>query len=177
MDTEIIMRQALKIYDKECAMERTQMKFDVEDSYRKLGVEGVMLDSSRLRQELVNLLSNAIKFTKTQKKRLIDVSLGAHLERPGEIIKDFQYFPTKRARSDVTVGEDWGSGEILYLRFQVRDTACGLSRDEKSNLFTRFSQASPRTHVQYGGSGLGLFISRQLTELRGVRLVLRRRPA
>ena len=31
----------------------------------------------------------------------------------------------------------------------------------------RFSQASPRTHVQYGGSGLGLFISRELTELQG----------
>lgn len=34
-------------------------------------------------------------------------------------------------------------------------------------LFLRFSQASPRTHVQYGGSGLGLFISRELTELQG----------
>lgn len=34
-------------------------------------------------------------------------------------------------------------------------------------LFNRFAQASPRTHVQYGGSGLGLFISRQLTELQG----------
>lgn len=34
-------------------------------------------------------------------------------------------------------------------------------------LFRRFSQASPRTHVQYGGSGLGLFISRELTELQG----------
>jgi hypothetical protein len=34
-------------------------------------------------------------------------------------------------------------------------------------LFQRFSQASPRTHVQYGGSGLGLFISRELTELQG----------
>ena len=34
-------------------------------------------------------------------------------------------------------------------------------------LFMRFSQASPRTHVQYGGSGLGLFISRELTELQG----------
>jgi hypothetical protein len=34
-------------------------------------------------------------------------------------------------------------------------------------LFMRFSQASPRTHIQYGGSGLGLFISRELTELQG----------
>lgn len=34
-------------------------------------------------------------------------------------------------------------------------------------LFTRFSQASPRTHIDYGGSGLGLFISRRLTEMHG----------
>jgi CheY-like chemotaxis protein len=39
--------------------------------------------------------------------------------------------------------------------------------NEMTLLFRRFSQASPRTHVQYGGSGLGLFISRELTELQG----------
>jgi len=42
-----------------------------------------------------------------------------------------------------------------------------MNSQEKKRLFNRFSQASPRTHVQYGGSGLGLFISRQLTELQG----------
>jgi CheY-like chemotaxis protein len=34
-------------------------------------------------------------------------------------------------------------------------------------MFHRFSQASPRTHITYGGSGLGLFISRELVELQG----------
>lgn len=81
--------------------------------------------------------------------------------------KKFDYFPTKKANSDVTTGSDWGNGEIIYLRCEVTDTGCGLSSDEKKVLFTRFSQASPRTHVQYGGSGLGLFVSRQLTELHG----------
>jgi CheY-like chemotaxis protein len=50
---------------------------------------------------------------------------------------------------------------------QVKDSGCGLTPEEKKKLFNRFAQASPRTHVQYGGSGLGLFISRQLTELQG----------
>lgn len=49
----------------------------------------------------------------------------------------------------------------------MQDTGRGLSPEEKKLLFQRFSQASPRTHVQYGGSGLGLFISRELTELQG----------
>jgi CheY-like chemotaxis protein len=50
---------------------------------------------------------------------------------------------------------------------QVKDSGCGLTPEEKKKLFNRFTQASPRTHVQYGGSGLGLFISLQLTELQG----------
>ena len=64
-------------------------------------------------------------------------------------------------------GDDWGTGQIIYLRFKVEDTGCGLTAAEKKVLFERFSQASPRTHAQYGGSGLGLFISRQLAELHG----------
>jgi K+-sensing histidine kinase KdpD len=54
---------------------------------------------------------------------------------------------------------------IYTSRFD--DTGRGLTVDEKKLPFMRFSQASPRTHSQYGGSCLGLFISQQLTELHG----------
>ena len=64
-------------------------------------------------------------------------------------------------------GPDWGDGQEIYLEFAVQDTGRGLNAEELKLLFQRFSQASPRTHVQYGGSGLGLFISRELTELQG----------
>jgi hypothetical protein len=49
----------------------------------------------------------------------------------------------------------------------VQDTGRGLSDADQKLLFTRFSQASPRTHIDYGGSGLGLFISRRLTQMHG----------
>jgi hypothetical protein len=77
------------------------------------------------------------------------------------------FFPSRSKREDQTLGHDWGKGEEIYLEFTVQDTGRGLSEDEKKLLFQRFSQASPRTHVTYGGSGLGLFISRELTELQG----------
>jgi hypothetical protein len=70
-------------------------------------------------------------------------------------------------RIDQTLGSDWGEGEEIYLEFAVQDTGRGLTPEELKVLFQRFQQASPRTHVQYGGSGLGLFISRELTELQG----------
>jgi hypothetical protein len=41
-----------------------------------------------------------------------------------------------------------------------------MTEDEQKKLFTRFTQATPKTHVTYGGSGLGLFISKALTHLQ-----------
>lgn len=55
----------------------------------------------------------------------------------------------------------------IYLMFTVKDSGRGLEESERKLLFQRFKQATPRTHVQYGGSGLGLFISRKLTHLLG----------
>lgn len=57
--------------------------------------------------------------------------------------------------------------DIRYIFFTVKDTGPGLTTAEMENLFARFKQASPRTHAQYGGSGLGLFISRELAEMHG----------
>jgi len=88
---------------------------------------------------------------------------------PKDEASDVQWLSSKdsKATQDLTLAPDWGTGQQVYLYFAVKDTGRGLSDDEKTRLFHRFSQASPRTHVQYGGSGLGLFISRELTELQG----------
>jgi len=55
----------------------------------------------------------------------------------------------------------------FYLWFSVEDTGRGMSVDETSRIFARFTQGTPRTEKEYGGSGLGLFISRELAELQG----------
>jgi hypothetical protein len=78
------------------------------------------------------------------------VSLGASLSKPPkESAPHIQWFPSKdsNAHHDLTLGPDWGFGPQVYLYFAVKDTGRGLSEEEKTKLFHRFSQASPRTHV------------------------------
>ncbi len=94
-------------------------------------------DPLRLRQILINLVDNAIKFTKK-----------------GEI--------SVRLRS--VVAED---SQKITIRFEVKDTGIGIERETLSDLFQPFTQADNSTTRIYGGTGLGLTISKQLVEMLG----------
>jgi CheY-like chemotaxis protein len=97
-----------------------------------------LTDPLRLRQILMNLLSNAIKFT----------------ER-GEVLL--------RVRCE-TDAKKAGIGELI---FEVVDTGIGMSADEIPRLFRPFTQADSSTTRRFGGTGLGLTISRRLALLLG----------
>jgi len=161
-----VVQSALKMFDSEVQKSDMELRFRVDPSYQSLAVDWVRLDPSRLLQVLINLITNAIKFTQTEPSRKITVKMAASTAPPVDK-HGIKYLPRSSNRKDMSLGSAWGSGEMIYLYIEVQDSGRGLDDLERSALFKRFSQASPRTHVQYGGSGLGLFISRELTELQG----------
>ena len=101
-------------------------------------------DPTRLRQVLMNLLSNALKFT-----------------QKGAVVL--------RARHSVSSV----AGEGSRLDLEVEDTGIGLSPTEQQRLFEPFGQADSSTTRRFGGTGLGLMLSRKLARAMGGELVLR----
>jgi two-component system, sensor histidine kinase and response regulator len=104
--------------------------------------EVLLGDSLRIRQVLVNLVGNAIKFTQR-----------------GEVVVGVQ------ARPGAT-----GRPSELELMFTVRDTGIGIAQEKLVSIFQAFTQADSSTTRQYGGTGLGLTISRRLVEMMGGRI-------
>lgn len=76
------------------------------------------------------------------------------------------------AKGDVTVRavveSEYDGGQVLH--FSVKDTGIGISMEKVEKLFDAFSQADPSTTRDYGGSGLGLSISKKLVTAMGGRL-------
>ena len=94
-------------------------------------------DDQRLTQVVTNLLSNAVKFT----------------GEDGEI------------KFNVSLLEE-NSG-ICELRFEVADSGIGISPEQQKKLFQAFEQAESGITRKYGGTGLGLVISKRIIELMG----------
>ncbi len=106
--------------------------------------EFIISDQRRINQVINNLLSNAVKFTPKGK-----ITLVASLENkdPGNL----------------SIEEE----DTITLKIIVKDTGCGISKENQLKLFTPFYQVEQSFDRSFDGTGLGLAISKELVHILG----------
>jgi signal transduction histidine kinase/CheY-like chemotaxis protein len=85
-----------------------------------------------------------------------------------------KFTPQGEVNLEVEAGAE--EGGLVELRFAVRDTGIGIPAERRDRLFKPFGQADSSMSRLYGGTGLGLTISRSLAELLGGRMWLKSEP-
>jgi signal transduction histidine kinase len=161
-----LLQDAYKMFKDEAHKARVDLEVQCDCSIAQMNIDYAILDPSRVLQVLINLLTNAIKFTQAQASRKVEIIMGASVEPEGKL--GVEYVPHKSLRLDFLDQKEWGGGEVIYLHFTVKDTGCGLTLEHKDKLFQRFSQATPRTHVQVMTSPLCILLILTLA-VRGLR--------
>ncbi|MBD1920429.1 response regulator [Microcoleus sp. FACHB-831] len=105
-------------------------------------------DEDRLQQILHNLVGNAIKFTPSGR---IEISAELVAEEEVSAIADQSQIQNPQFKISITVS----------------DTGIGIPQDKFDSIFESFEQAEGSTAREYGGTGLGLAVTKQLVELHG----------
>ncbi|MDR0306900.1 MAG: response regulator [Chitinispirillales bacterium] len=94
-------------------------------------------DEQRLSQVLTNIMANAVKFTPDEGEIHVEVSLAEKADG------------------------------VCSLRFEVEDNGIGISEEARGELFNAFTQVERGKNRKFGGTGLGLTISKRIIELMG----------
>jgi C4-dicarboxylate-specific signal transduction histidine kinase/CheY-like chemotaxis protein len=106
----------------------------------------ITTDPTRLKQILLNLVGNALKFTASGAVRVRTRLLPAT------------------------------TGPARQLEFEVRDTGCGMTPEQRDKLFRPFTQADASMARRHGGTGLGLALSQRLAGLLGGAITVESTP-
>jgi len=103
----------------------------------------IRADKSKFKKIMLNIISNAVKFNKS----------GGSVSITWEISEEAEGRDFKR-----------------FILFSIRDTGIGIKEKDQARLFKTFEQVDSSFNREYDGSGLGLVLTRRLTELHGGRI-------
>lgn len=120
-----------------------QKNISLELDYDQTIPEVISIDEVRLKQIMYNLISNSLKFTE-EGMVVIKVRL------------------LKQDKNEKT----------CQLYFEVKDTGIGIDKEKQSQIFKAFEQESIAINRKYGGTGLGLTITKELISLMGGKIEL-----
>ncbi|TDT69189.1 PAS domain S-box-containing protein [Hypnocyclicus thermotrophus] len=140
----------------------------------KLTLENTEFNINKILENISNILS-----IKLQNKKL-EIIIEKHLDVPdyvvgdptrvGQILLNLSNNAIKFTESgevNIRIKKEKEYGEFLILKFEVEDTGIGIDEKYLNELFSPFTQEDTSITRKYGGTGLGLTISKRLVELMG----------
>jgi PAS domain S-box-containing protein len=140
----------------------------------KLELEVLDFSLATLMQNIVNQLGEPASVKGLRLAFEIDAQLGAQLSgdplRLEQVLLNFTSNAIKFSEAGTVAIRArllHEHGDEVMVRFEVQDNGIGMRDEEVAELFKSFHQADPSTTRKYGGTGLGLVISKQLAELMG----------
>ncbi|WP_395607487.1 sensor histidine kinase [Pseudomonas sp. B22129] len=146
-----LLANSLLIVREKAALQRIQLKLDYEDDVGRLE-----LDLRKTKQIVYNLLANAVKFS-------------AHGSRVTLAVREVDREQVGR------ISGDWPTHSfalqpgthLRFLELSVSDTGIGIAASDMGKLFKAFSQIDSSLARKFEGTGLGLAMVKQLTDLHG----------
>jgi signal transduction histidine kinase len=121
-------------------------------------------DKTKLRQSLVNLLSNASKFTSDG---TITFAVTRSLETPAEAASKGKRLGAYRGDGKAENTLSLLSASQEWIVFTIKDTGIGMSPEQLARIFDPFMQVDSSSTKKYGGTGLGLTITKEFCSMMG----------
>ena len=140
-DLHNLINELKYIFTQSSARKGLSLVFEIAESMPY----SILFDEFRLRQILLNLISNAIKFT-----------------QEGSVKIQISSSPIKQTKI-----LNLDLSKLCELHITIEDTGIGISPDQQTDIFNAFEQSQGQDFRKYGGTGLGLTITKRLTELLG----------
>ncbi|MGH7972508.1 MAG: ATP-binding protein, partial [Limisphaerales bacterium] len=132
---------------------------------------GLMLDEVRLRQVLFNVVGNALKFTEKGQ-----VKICARPEPIGAQTPSSAPDAVQDRAGEALVLQDEPDETRVSLVLEVSDTGIGIPQDQQEHIFGAFAQVAGQSTRKFGGTGLGLTITKRLTEMMHGNISLESEP-